>query len=740
MEVIQQLLETGLAHHQAGRLQAAEQIYRQILTNNPDQPDTLHLLGVIAHQTGEYAAAVKQIQRAIRLNGTNAAYHNNLGNAFAAQQKFNDAIACFRRVLELNPADAGAQYNLGSAFKDSGNQDEAMACYRRAIERNPEHAEAHYHLGCLLQNQGRLEEAVVHLSHAVAIRPAIALAQNQLGMCLKDLGRDEEAIACYQRALQLQPGSPETYNNLGIALADQGQLDAAIACYEKALRLKPDLAVTHYNLGNTLKSQGKPEEAVTCFRRALELQPDCLPMLDQLIRSLQQLCLWDDLGPLMQQAICTVCEMNSDSVHDSIPPFAFLTMSAVTSSQQQHQCASRWVANVLKPVAGKSSIRNSERSTLPDTKIRLGYLSADFRSHPVGDLIVELLELHDRSRFQVTAYSIGPDDDSPVRQRIAGGVDRFVDLKDVSFADSARKIADDGIDILVDLMGYTQSARTQILANRPAPIQVNYLGYTGTMGASFIDYILVDEYVVPSDRQPFYSEKLVHLPGCYQVSDRKRSMSNRKPTRTECGLLDDAIVFCSFNHHHKITPEIFGVWMELLKDVPSSVLWLQQGDSITPRNLCREAEKHGVSATRLVFAPRLPELSDHLARYQVADLFLDTFPFNAHTTANDALWSGCPVLTLSGEPFVSRVAGSLLRTMGLPELITSNLQEYRELALSLAKSPDLLRDLRDRLRANRETSTLFDTPRFARNIENAFITMQTLQNQGKAPRPFEVLG
>jgi predicted O-linked N-acetylglucosamine transferase (SPINDLY family) len=324
-----------------------------------------------------------------------------------------------------------------------------------------------------------------------------------------------------------------------------------------------------------------------------------------------------------------------------------------------------------------------------------------------------------------------------MRRRLVRALDHFVDLRDASFREAAQRIADDGVDILVDLKGYTKDNRVQILTLRPAPVQVNYLGYPGTMGAPFMDYILVDDFVVPAQQQPFFTEKLVHLPGCYQVNDSRREISRHGPSRAEAGLPEEGFVFCCFNNSYKITPEVFGVWMELLKEVPGSVLWLLEGNRLAPANLLREADARGVAAQRLVFAPRclLPE---HLARHRLADLFLDTFPVNAHTTASDALWAGCPLLTIAGETFVSRVAGSLLRTIGLPELVTNSFDEYRAMALRLARDADLLAAVRGRLETNRQTSPLFDAGRFAPNIEEAYRTMWEIYSSGQPPRAFAV--
>jgi predicted O-linked N-acetylglucosamine transferase (SPINDLY family) len=370
-------------------------------------------------------------------------------------------------------------------------------------------------------------------------------------------------------------------------------------------------------------------------------------------------------------------------------------------------------------------------------KLTIGYLSADFHEHATAYLIAELIEKHDRDDFMVLGYSYGPDDGSPMRRRVRDGFDRFADVKDDSFLDTAKRIQADQVNILVDLKGYTRHARTPIAALRPAPIQVNYLGYPGTMAAPFIDYILVDDFVVPWDQQPFFDEKLVHLPGCYQVNDSRREIAARTPSKTECGLPEQGFVFCCFNNVFKITPTMFAVWIELLKAVPASVLWLLDDNPCASANLRQQAQSRGVAPQRLAFAPRV-HLAEHLARHRLADLFLDTMPYNAHTTASDALWIGCPVLTLAGQTFPSRVAGSLLHALGLTELITSNIQDYEDLALRLARSSEQLEDVRRRLQANRRNSALFDGTRFARAVEGAYSTMWQIYSSGESPRAIKV--
>jgi predicted O-linked N-acetylglucosamine transferase (SPINDLY family) len=422
---------------------------------------------------------------------------------------------------------------------------------------------------------------------------------------------------------------------------------------------------------------------------------------------------------------------------DAFPPFFFVLLPTPTTAAQQLLDTRKWCEQHLKSAVEHGQRMGLARPRGARPKITLGYLSADFFAHATAFLVAELLEKHDRERFQVFGYSFGPDDGSPMRRRLQIAFDRFVDLKDASFTASAERIAADEVDILVDLKGYTRDARPQILALRPAPVQVNYLAYPGTMGVPFMDYLLADEFVIPPDQQPFFTEKVVYLPGCYQVNDSRREIAPHTPSRADCGLPQEGFVFCGFNNSYKITPEMFSVWMELLKAVPGSVLWLLESNRFAPANLRREAEARQVAAERLVFAPRMP-LPEHLARHRLADLFLDTFPVNAHTTASDALWAGCPVLTVAGQTFVSRVAGSLLRTVGLPELVANSFDEYHAMALRLARDGELLAGLRARLEANRMTSRLFDAGRFARNIEEAYRMMWEIRASGRPPRGFTV--
>jgi len=731
-----------------GRTAEAIDSYRQALRFRSNYARAHYNLGLVLRTAGQQGAALMEFQEALRCQPDCAEALHELGNVWTAERNLAEAESSYRQALRLRPDRPETHHNLAIALQSQGRLEEAAACCQQALRLNPNFAEAHFTLGTALQGQGRLDEAMASYHQALGLNPNFAEAHYNLGKALQSQCRLEEAVACFRRALLLNPNFAEAHTNLGSALQYQGRLEEAVACYRHALRLNPDFTVAHHNLGHALRELGKLDEAVACCRRAAQLEPDNPGVLGQLVYQLQQLCLWQDCGDLAQRVIDAVANDAVRGGDTVVDPFLFLALPTSTTADQHRQCARQWVEH-LKPVRGpKSEVRSQDfghrtsdfglpTSHIAPSRITVGYLSADFHEHATAYLIAELIEKHDRERFAAFAYSLGSDDGSPMRRRLVKAFDRFMDLKDASFVAAAQRIQADEVDILVDLKGYTRQARTQIMALRPAPIQVNYLGYPGTMAAPFIDYILVDDFVVPPDQQPFFTEKLVHLPGCYQVNDSQRPIAAHTPPRAECGLPEAGFVFCCFNSTYKITSGVFDVWMRLLKAIPGSVLWLLEDNPVTSANLRREAQARGVMAERLVFAPRLA-LAEHLARHRLADLFLDTLPYNAHTTASDALWAGCPVLTAAGQTFPSRVAGSLLRTIGLPELITTSLQEYEEMALRLAGGADLLNDLRARLQANRKTSLLFDGGQFARSLEQAFGTMWEIYTSGEEPRSFTV--
>lgn len=563
--------------------------------------------------------------------------------------------------------------------------------------------------------RGETDVAVELLRRAFAAEPGSAVVANDLGSVLAQTGRMEEAAAAFRQAIEVAPEYPEAHNNLANVYQMTGDLEAAAASYNRALRLNPEYAEAHRNLASALWRLGRMREAAAALSRAVSIDSGYIEAVALLVHQLKQMCEWSMLDELTGQLIRAV-EDGSGAVN----PFVFLTLE--TTPRQQRLCAEQWAQTM------RLAVKGTARPVEDRERITVGYLSADFQESAMAHLITEMIELHDRSRFRIVGYSYGADDGSAARRRLLDAFDLFVDHEHASHAETAARIRADGVDILVDLMGYTMDARPEILAMRPAPVQVSYLGYPGTMGTRAIDYIVVDRFVVPAEQQEYFTETLVALPHCYQVNDRQRQIA-RPGSRTEYGLPDDGFVFCCFNSPHKITPAIFDIWMRLLAQVPGSVLWLLAASEIAMENLRREADARlQCGSERLIFAPVLAN-AEHLARFAMADLFLDTLPYNAHTLTSDALWGGCPVLTATGETFASRVAGSLLHAAGLPELVTPTLAEYEAAALRLAGDREELAALRARTEKNRMTAPLFDTPRFTRDMEAAFAWMMRQESR-----------
>jgi predicted O-linked N-acetylglucosamine transferase (SPINDLY family) len=720
-----------------------------------------HQRGLELLRGNQPALAIVELEQAVKLDPANAVYLNHLGNARKAAGDLQGALASYRRALEAAPAYVSARYNLGLVLRDLNRTEEAelhflwiherdpgdvdvlfnladicaaqsrfedsARLYRAAVDRAPE--DPYLWLGLATAHKsipGQLDESMRCLRRCVELMPGLAEAQFLIGNILLDEGRADEAAAHYRKAIESSPGHAEARNNLGNVLLRQGRLDEAIECYRKAIELAPGLALAHLNLGSACSLRGAYDQALESYEAALRLQPDNAAARGCLLFELQRACDWsrfDELAGLQRRSVASRSE-------DDVVPFHLLSIPS--TPQEQLQCARNYAAHRARAVARDRARLSFRFERRPKPRLRIGYLSADFREHPAAYWIAELIELHDRSRFEICGYSYGPDDRSTMRARLQRAFDRFVDLSPLPHADAAAAIHADGVDILLDMGGYTTYSRPEILALRPAPVQVNYLGYPGTMGAEFIDYLVTNSFITPPDRAGDFSEKLVCMPGSYQASDRKRAIEETPP-RSALGLPDGAFVFCCHNQSGKILPQVYAVWMRLLAAVPDSVAWLVESNPRSAQNLRREAQKFGVGSKRLVFAPRAP-LARYLARMRAADLFLDTFPYNAHSTACDALWVGLPVLTCTGDTFASRVAGSLLNAVGLPELITHTLEEYEALALRLARSPGALAALREKLSRNRLTSTLFDTPGYTRNLESAYLQMWSNFLAGAGPR------
>ena len=595
-------------------------------------------------------------------------------------------------VLRANPRHWQALYLLGFIHSQRGQYDEAERLIGQALQLNPQSPDAWYNRGCALQPLQRHGDAVSCFDRAVALKPDYDEAWTNRGVALLALRRPAEAVESFSRALALKPLDREALSNRGTAFFETKRYEAASADYDALFRLAPDFP---YAVGNAALGR-----AYCCDWRFIEQDRERL-------------------------------HTGLQAGHAVVSPHASTLI--VGDPMDQLRAAQVWVAQ--RCPESPAPFWKGERYR--HDRIRVAYLSADYHSHATAYLAAGLFEAHDKARFETVAISFGPDDSSGMRERLAKAFDGFIDVRDKSDSAAALLLRDMEIDIAVDLKGFTQDARPGILAFRPAPVQVNYLGHPGTMGAPYIDYLIADRHVVPDGHERFYSEKIVRLPDSYQCNDRKRRIAERTPAREDEGLPDTCFVFCSFNGTFKITLEMFDIWMRLLKAIEGSVLWLLDDNPAAVRNLRREAEARGVSVQRLVFAPRRG-LEEHLARHRLADIFLDTLPCNAHTTASDALWAGLPVLTCTGDTFAGRVAASLLSAVGLPELITESTAAYEALAMTLARDTSALSARRAKLAEQRDIAPLFDTEWFTRNLESAYVTMWQRAQSGMPAESFAV--
>jgi len=691
------------------------------LALRPDSPDLVNLQGAILLDLERYPEALVACETALALQPASAATNYNRGLALQLLQRPAEALASYDDALRSEPAFPEALHNRGNVLHALGRYDEALASWDLALAQKPDFPQALHSRGLLLHELRRHDEALVAFDRAVALDPGFAAAFNDRGLTLNELLRHDEALASCEQALAIRPDYSEAFINCGVIFSRWKRYEFAVDAYNRALLIKPDSIEALHNRGLALQQLARYKEAAADFARALEIDPAARYSRAMLLFMRLQCCDWREFEPAARQFAAEVADGTATAV-----PFPMLCIADAPTAHRR--CAEAWVAANYPPAP--VPLWRGER--YEHERIRVAYLSADFKEHAMAYLMAELFERHDRARFEVTGVSWGSPEASPMRTRLMGAFERFVEVQGWSDPDVARLLRELEIDIAVDLNGFTHDGRLGILAQRPAPVQVNYLGYPGTLGAPYIDYIVADTVVIPEEDRKDYAEQVAYLPDSYQVNDRRRRIAEVTPTRGQAGLPERGVVFCSFNNNCKITPEVFAVWMRLLQAVEGSVLWLLEGNAVALSNLRREAQARGVSAKRLVFAPRV-DLAEHLARHRLADLFLDTLPYNAHTTTSDALWAGLPVVTCLGAAFAGRVAGSLLRAAGLPELVTTSLAEYEALSLRLARKPEALAAMKAKLVRNRDTCALFDSERFRRHLEAAYATMWERVQRGEAP-------
>ena len=762
-------IQVAIAFHQQGKLDQAEEICRQLLEVEPRSADVLHLLGVIAHQTGHNQRAVemfdlaieidqyglgnhynkgvalqelKQFERsvasystAISLNPEFAEAYSNRGIALQELKQFDSAVASYDKAISLKPDYVEAYSNRGIALQELKQFDAAVASYDKAISLNPEFGEAYYNRGNALQELKQFDFAVANYDEAIALKPGYVEAYSNRGISLQELSQCEAAVASYDKAIALNPDYAKAHSNRGISMHALKQFHLAVASYDKAIALRPDYAEAYYNRGNALQELKQFDAAVASYDKAFDLNPSLDTLLSVRQYSKFFICDWGDLAKNL-----LVCESEIALNKTTVAPFAALIFF---DKPELHLKSSKIFMESKYP---KNKALGEVSRRTDGGKVRIGYYSADLHYHPVAIWLAEQLDNHDKSKFELFAFSYRSDIQDPMRARLEASFDHFIEVDKMSDLQVAQLSRELGIDIALDLMGFTGDCRAGIFASRAAPIQVSHLGFPGSMGAEYIDYVIghtpspdEDLEELARNRQ-FMTEKIAYVPSTFTY-DRQRQLSDEPLTRSQFGLPETGFVFTCQNGCQKLMPEVFGVWMEILKAVPGSVLWLLKPNETAVKNLIKEANARGVEAERLIFTARevvsidqeRARIGRYLASYNLADLFLDTWPYNAGTTAIDALWAGLPVLTKEGKAGVARMAAGALRGIEVPELITRTPQAYQELAIELAHNPEKLKQIKGKVQANRLTSALFDPVGNTRHIEAAYTMMYERYQAGLAP-------
>ena len=715
---VNQILQQAIAAHKEGKLEEAEKLYQKILEINPNHVEVYYNLSDILYKVKKFKEAEIKIKKAIELKPDFAEAYYYLGIILTNFSRFDEIEKSYKKAIQLKPDLTQAHYSLGILLFQLNRLDEAEDNIKKAIELKPDYAEAYSNLAGIMKDLGKFDEAEASYKKAIELKPDYAEAYSNLAGVMKDLGRLKEAELSCRNAIELKPDYAEAHYNLGIILYENKKINKAELSIKKAIKLKPNFAEAYYNLGVTKKNLGNLEKAYT-------LKPDMDFLLGALIHLKMNNCFWDDLPQKLPELIKKI--KNGEKVSAPWPLLSLIDDPSI------HKKAAIIFSNDKLPTI------NFFPKILPyhHKKIKIGYFSADFMNHPTSYLTAELYENHDRKKFEIHAFSFGDDTKDAFNIKIKTGVDYFHNIEMMSDLEVIKFARSLEIDIAIDLMGHTKMNRIKIFAMSVAPIQVNYLGYPGTVGAEYMDYLIADHTLITEENQQYYSEKIVYMPNSYQPNTSKRDIYEISLTKKELGLPEKSFIFCCFNTHYKITATIFAGWMRILNATSDSVLWLVVDNIIAVENLKKEAVKFGINKERLIFAKKI-SYEEHLKRIRLADLFLDTLPCNAHTTASDALKMGLPILTCEGNSFASRVASSLLKAVKLPELITSTQEEYESLAIELATNTKKLKNIKDRLINNFATTKLYDISLYTMHLEIAYIKMYKQYQNKLNPNNIEI--
>ena len=710
----------GITFKELDQKEQAIESLKKAIEIDSNYVDAYYHLAITLKDLKRLEESLLNYKKVIEINPNFAQAHNNLGNLYKDLNQSNEAIESYKKALKIQPNFAQAHNNLGNAFKDLERPDDAIKSYKKAIEIKSDFAEAFYNLGISLKKIRNLDEAIISLNEAIALKPSFAEAHNNLGSCFTLLGQISKAVVCYKNALNIKPDYAEAHNNLGNALNLIGRVKSAIKSFEKAIIFDAGFAEAHMSLANIFKKLKEGDKSLAFYEKSATINPDLDYLFGDILNIKMHLSIWKDLSINLDELRERI--KNKKKVIDS-----FNLMGLIDEPS-------------LQRIATEISINSAypRNNTLPKinpyskhTKIRIGYFSADFREHPVGYLTAGLYELHDRDHFEIHAFSFGIASNDELNLRIKAGVDHFHDVDLMSHKEVALLARSLEIDIAVDLGGFTENARTNIFALTAAPIQLSYIGYLGTMGADYYDYLIADPIMIPQENQKHYVEKIVYLPS-FQVNDSKDLPPDTILSRKDAGLPEKGFVFCCFNNTYKFTPTIFDSWARILKAVKDSVLIIYANNELSKTNLIKEIKKRGLDPERLILGKSIPK-PQYLARYRVADLFLDTHPYNAGTTASDALKMGLPMLTYLGRSYQARMGASIVNALNLPEMVTNSLEEYESLAIELATNPDKLKKIKEKLQSNLTTAPLFDTPLFTKNIESAYTQMYERHHAGLKP-------
>ena len=717
----------------AGHVDAAAAACERVAALAPRDAANLRRWALLESRQGRPQEAVLLLEKSLGLEPDNARALNNIGNLLIALNQPADAVEPLRRALAAQPGYAAAHNNLGNALVRLGQADEAVEQYQRALTSNDGFIEAMMNLAGAFSGQGRVSEALAVLDRAVALDPKHAPAHSARGRALAALGRGVEAIAAHRAAAQLNPRDPEVFIEMGRLMLQLRFSANAHSAFTAALELLPGDVRAQEGLVMSLMLTNRHEEAVQAIALLRRMAPGNHYLQGHQLHAQLHCADWRELESESRDIAERVRRGERVAL-----PMGFMAHN--DSPADQHACARIYVEDCRprdSAVQVAAAAAGARRAPRPASEpLRIAYLSADLGDHPVGQLIVGTIESHDRTRFETHVLSAGRDDAGEVRRRIEAGCDHFLDVSAQSDRDVARIIAERRIDIVIDLGGHTLESRALLLAYRPAPLQVSFLGFPGTLGTDFIDYIIADRWVIPEADQQHYSEKVIYLPGSYLPGMAAESVA-AAPARAAAGLPPEGFVFGCFHAVYKILPAAFDSWMRILKSVPGSVLWLRDAVPLVKSNLAREAARRGVDPARFVYAPKTATPAHHRARLSLADVFLDTHPYNAHSTAIDALAAGVPVITLPGRSFASRVAGSLLQACGLERLSAHSAEHYERLAIDLARAPEDLAGIKAHLRRE-YAPRLADTREFCRSLEAAFGEIWARHARGEPPSPLYI--